>query len=205
MQAEKLQLQQMVRHLEEERNDDPSHDPSHDPSEGIAVTSLPAWTATNSNQTSMEKQMHNPVAIKQQYMQALRQIRAERDFLEEHRHELAAREQAGKDLASTSSEARHICFAGFAVFAVFTVFAVSLLHDLLLHVLLPHVLLLHVLLLHVLLVTVHIFHCSHFSLFTLSHTVYTVSHCLHCLTFVTVHFSNMLLPLTVQCWRKNKT
>jgi len=89
MQAEKLQLQQMVRHLEEERDHDPSQDPSHDPSQDIA--------ATNSNQTSMEKQMHNPVAIKQQYMQALRQIRAERDFLEEHRHELAAREQAGKD------------------------------------------------------------------------------------------------------------
>ena len=85
MQAEKLQLQQMVRHLEEKKDNDPSHDPSED----IA--------ATNSNQTSMEKQMHNPVAIKQQYMQALRQIRAERDFLEEHRHELAAREQAGKD------------------------------------------------------------------------------------------------------------
>ena len=44
----------------------------------------------------MELQMNNPLAIKHQYMEALNQIRTERDVLEEHRQELSSREEAGK-------------------------------------------------------------------------------------------------------------
>jgi hypothetical protein len=77
MQAEKLQLQNSIISVENERDES-----------NEKVRRLSAI-----QKSPLEKQMNDPIALKEQYMNALKQIRLERDALQEHREELSNREQ----------------------------------------------------------------------------------------------------------------
>ena len=89
MQAEKLALQNVLQQTEGER------DGAFNDVRRLSTTMETTMNGIlpNARMTPLEKQMSNPIAVKEQYTAALEQIRVERDALEQHRHELDRREE----------------------------------------------------------------------------------------------------------------
>ena len=85
MQAEKLALQGILVEMEGER------DGAFAEVRRLSVTM--DGIVPNARLSTLDQQMKNPIAVKEQYTLALEQIRHERDALEQHRSELDERER----------------------------------------------------------------------------------------------------------------
>ena len=85
MQAEKLALQGILVKMEGER------DGAFAEVRRLSVTM--DGIVPNARLSTLDQQMKNPIAVKEQYTLALEQIRHERDVLEQHRSELDERER----------------------------------------------------------------------------------------------------------------
>ena len=94
MQAEKKGMQALLKHTKQDPLEE--REGVLDEMQRMSVT----MEGIHPNISSLEQQMSNPIAIREQYQQALHELRQDRDQLERHRSDLHAREMKLREKAA---------------------------------------------------------------------------------------------------------